>query len=133
MESDGLDGEEITGQANVEVKGLAIQAEQVGGILIARIDGRVDGQNAQEFQGALEGLLAGKNLNLLLDLEQVSFLSSAGLGVLLTIARQLHKRAGKIAVCSMPDSIRGVFLISGFHKIIPTHASREDAIAAISP
>ena len=132
MESDSLDGEEITGEANVEVKGLAIQAEQVDGILIARLDGRVDGQNAQEFQGALEGLLAGKNLNLLLDLEQVSFLSSAGLGVLLAIARQLHKRAGKIAVCSLSDSIRGVFLISGFHKIIPTHANEKDAIVAIS-
>ena len=127
MESDSLDGE-----ANVEVKGLAIQAEQVDGILIARLDGRVDGQNAQEFQGALESLLAGKNLNLLLDLEQVSFLSSAGLGVLLAIARQLHKRAGKIAVCSLSDSIRGVFLISGFHKIIPTHANQKDAIVAIS-
>ena len=132
MESDSLDGKEITGEANVEVKGLAIQAEQVDGILIARLDGRVDGQNAQEFQGALEGLLAGKNLNLLLDLEQVSFLSSAGLGVLLAIARQLHKRAGKIAVCSLSDSIRGVFLISGFHKIIPTHANEKDAIVAIS-
>ena len=132
MESDSLDGEEITGEANVEVKGLAIQAEQVDGILIARLDGRVDGQNAQEFQGALEGLLAGKNLNLLLDLEQVSFLSSAGLGVLLAMARQLHKRAGKIAVCSLSDSIRGVFLISGFHKIIPTHANEKDAIVAIS-
>ena len=131
MESDSLDGEEITGQANVEVKGLAIEAEQVNGTLVARLDGRVDGQNAQEFQGAIEGLLEGKDVNLLLDLERVSFLSSAGLGVLLAIARQLHKSARKISVCSLSDSIRGVFLISGFHKIIPTHASREEAIAAI--
>ena len=132
MESDGLDGEGITDRANVEVKGLAIQSEQVDGILIARLDGRVDGKNAQEFQGAVESLLAGKDVNLLLDLEQVTFLSSVGLGVMLAIARQLHRRAGKIAVCSLSDSIRGVFFISGFHKIIPTHASREDAIAAIN-
>jgi anti-anti-sigma factor len=114
------------------VKGLAIQAEQADGVLIARLDGRIDGQNAQDFQRALEGLLADKEVNLLLDLGQVSFLSSAGLGVLLSIARQLHKRAGKIAVCSLSDSIRGVFLISGFHKIFPTHADQRDAIAAIS-
>lgn len=131
MGSDGLDGEEITGQASADVKGLAIHAEQVDGVLIARLDGRIDGQNAREFQGAVERLLDGKDVNLLLDLEQVTFLSSAGLGVLLAIARQLHKRAGKIAVCSLSDSIRGVFLISGFHKIIPTHASREDALVAI--
>lgn len=127
MESDSLGG-----QASAEVKGLAIQAEQADGVLIARLDGRIDGQNAQDFQRALEGLLADKEVNLLLDLGKVSFLSSAGLGVLLSIARQLHKRAGKIAVCSLSDSIRGVFLISGFHKIIPTHADQRDAIAAIS-
>lgn len=132
MESDGPDGEEITGQASVEVKGLAIQTEEVGGTLIARLDGRVDGQNAQDFQAAIEGLLAGKDVKLILDLEQVSFLSSAGLGVLLALARQLHKRAGKISVCALSDSIRGVFLISGFHKINPTHATREDAISAFS-
>ena len=132
MESDSLDGEEITGQASVEVKGLSIQTEQVGGTLIARLNGRVDGQNAQDFQAAIEGLLEGKDVNLLLDLEQVSFLSSAGLGVLLAIARQLHKKARKIGVCALSDSIRGVFLISGFHKIIPTHATREDAVAAIT-
>ena len=72
MESDSLDG-----QASAELKGLAIEAEQVDGVLIARLDGRIDGQNAQDFQKALEGLLADKEVNLLLDLGQVSFLSSA--------------------------------------------------------
>ncbi len=127
MESDSLDG-----QASTEVKGLSIQAEQVDGVLIARLDGRIDGQNAQDFKKALEGLLADRDVNLLLDLGQVTFLSSAGLGVLLSIARQLHKKAGKIAVCSLSDSIRGVFLISGFHKIIPTHDNQRDAMVAIS-
>ena len=56
-----------------------------------------------------------------MDLEKLSYISSAGLRALLTIAKNLMGRGAKLALCAMSDQIREVFAISGFDKIIPIH------------
>ncbi|MYJ81940.1 MAG: STAS domain-containing protein, partial [Acidimicrobiaceae bacterium] len=67
-----------------------------------------------------------------LDFEDVSYISSAGMRVILLTAKGLQSSGMKFALCSMNDSIREVFKISGFDKIIQIHGSQSDALAAVS-
>ena len=48
------------------------------------------------------------------------------------IAKTLGQRQAKLVVCSLSASIREVFEISGFDKIITVHGSREEALAAMN-
>ena len=98
-------------------------------ILIAALIGRVDSTNADEFQNITEAGINPGDKVLIMDFEQVSYISSAGLRVILMAAKKLQKRGGKFVVCSLSDPIKEVFEISGFSKIIPTHASRSEALA----
>ena len=68
---------------------------------------------------------------LILDFEQVSYISSAGLRVLLVTAKTLQGNGAELSLCSLDDPIREVFGISGFDSIIPIHASRAEALAAV--
>ena len=68
---------------------------------------------------------------MVLDFEGISYISSAGLRVVLLVAKTLQKQNAKMAVCSLSDSIREIFEISGFDKIIPVHGSRADALAGV--
>ena len=109
---------------------MGLSVERSDGILIAMAEGRVDGSNAQEFQGALTDAIDPEDRAVVLDLGQITYISSAGLRVILLTARSLRRRDAKLAVCSLSASIREVFEISGFDKIIPVRESRPDAIAS---
>ena len=109
---------------------MALRIERSDGILVAMAEGRVDGANAQEFQGELTDAIEPSDRAVILDLGGITYISSAGLRVILLTARALRRQNAELAVCSLSDSIREVFEISGFDKIIPVQDSRPDAIAS---
>ena len=104
---------------------MDIQTERTDGALIAKAEGRIDGVNARDFEEALTTAISGDDKAVVMDLEGLSYISSAGLRVILLIAKTLRKREADFMLCSLSDPIREVFEISGFDKIIPVHASRE--------
>lgn len=110
---------------------MKVTKEKEGETLVAKVDGRVDGTNAGEFQKALEAVITEADRVMILDCEKLSYMSSAGLRVVLLTARSLQRQNSKFAVCSLSEEIGSVFQISGFDRIIPVHASIADAHAAI--
>ena len=110
---------------------MDIQTERHNGTLIAKTAGRIDGVNARNFEETLKAAISDDDNTVVMDLEGLSYISSAGLRVILLIAKTLRKRNAELMLCSLSDPIREVFEISGFDKILPVHASREEALAAI--
>ena len=111
---------------------MRISEERQGDTLIVTAAGRVDGSNSQEFQQALEGVIDEGDRAVVLQLKQLSYISSSGLRVMLMVARMLQKRGTKFALCELTESIREVFEISGFDRIIPVHDSESAAVAAVA-
>jgi anti-anti-sigma factor len=109
---------------------MAVSTERQGDTLVAKTDGRVDGANAREFQSALEAAINPDERAVILDMEELSYISSAGLRVILLTAKNLRTQNAKFAVCSLSAPIREVFEISGFDKIISIHATQADALAS---
>ena len=107
---------------------MDIQTERENGTLVAKVEGRIDGVNARDFEEALKAAISGDDSTVVMDLKGLSYISSAGLRVILLIAKTLRKRNAELMLCSLSDPIREVFEISGFDKIIPVHASREEAL-----
>ncbi len=111
---------------------MELETERQGDTLIAKTGGRVDGANAREFQSALEAAIDDNTSAVILDMERLSYISSAGLRVILLTAKSLQGRNAKFAVCSLSESIQEVFEISGFDKIISIHPSQAEALAAFN-
>ena len=110
---------------------ININWERKEGILIAVIVGRVDAGNAEAFQNQLEsGIDAGDNA-LILDCEQLSFISSAGLRVGLIIAKKFSKPDKKFGMCALSGPVHEVVAISGFNQLITIYDSRKEAINVI--
>ncbi len=111
---------------------MELNIERDGAILVAiATEERVDSANAREFQAALEDAIEETDQAVILDAGHLIYISSAGLRVILLIAKSLNRQGGQFAVCSLCDSIREIFAISGFDNIIPIKANKADAIAAI--
>ena len=111
---------------------MDINAERNGATLIAKTGGRVDGTNATEFQDALRNVISVDDKAVILDFEDLSYISSAGLRVILLTAKDMRTANVKFAVCSLSQSVRDVFTISGFDQIIDIHDNQQIALSAVN-
>ena len=111
---------------------MAVTIERQGSALVAVASGRVDSANASQFQEEMAAVNDGSGSSVILDLGGLSYISSAGLRVILMVAKTLRSTNTSFVVCSPSDPIREIFEISGFSQIIPIHGSRDEALAVVS-
>ena len=98
------------------------------GISIVRLLGRLDSNTSPEFEERLFGVIEDGERSVVVDFEELDYISSAGLRVLLKAAKELKRSEGKIVLCSMKDYIKEVFEIAGFVSLFPIASSVGDAI-----
>ena len=111
---------------------MEVKWERKEETVVARVEGRIDGANFSEFQSILESGVEPDAQTVVVDFEEVVFISSAGLRVVLMLGKQLRKRGAQLAICSLNDSIRRIFAVSGFDRIVPIHGSETQALDALS-
>jgi anti-anti-sigma factor len=69
---------------------------------------------------------------LLLDMSEVTFVSSLGLRMLLTVAKALNQRGAKMVLLNPQPTVREVFVISGFDQLMPIHQDEGTALAFLT-
>jgi anti-anti-sigma factor len=97
-------------------------------ISIFRPQGRLDSVTGPAFEAEIARSLAAGADKLLLDLAALDYISSAGLRIILSTAKQMKSRSGRLVLCSLSVPIREVFDISGFSGILEILPSREEAM-----
>lgn len=111
---------------------LQVNWSRNGGVLIARPEGRIYSSNYLDWQGALEAGIGRDDEALVVDFEQVPYLSSAGLRVLLTIAKQFDQPGRSFAICQLPRTVRKVLSASGFDRVVTVYDTEAEAVAAVT-
>lgn len=114
----------------VKTPTLSVLAETRAGVLLARIGGRLDGQNVPIFRQALESLAIDEYQLCILDMEELTYIASDGLRVLLGLRRVLSEGSCMMALCSLPSNVAAIFEISGFARVFPIYSTVEAATAA---
>jgi anti-anti-sigma factor len=99
-----------------------------GGAIVA-LAGRLDGLTSDTVKSRLLDVIQGTALRLVIDFAGVTYISSAGLRVLLEVAKRVAAVKGKLVLCAMGRDVRQVFDLAGFAALMPLCASREEALA----
>ncbi|MCE5265763.1 MAG: STAS domain-containing protein [Deltaproteobacteria bacterium] len=94
------------------------------------ITGRMDALSAPEVEAKLNPWLEQKQRVLILDLEGLDYISSAGLRVLLFAAKRMKARGGVLFLARLQAGVKQVFEISGFSAILPIYDTVEAALEA---
>jgi anti-anti-sigma factor len=104
------------------LKELEVTLEQLESTVVLHALGPVDSTTAASLQGPL--LQAAENPcgTVQLDLAQVSYLSSAGLRVLLLAAKALQKRGERLRLLNVPQRILSILTLAGFTSFIDVNA-----------
>jgi anti-anti-sigma factor len=112
---------------------VKIVEEQRDGVLIVTLSGRVDSVSSPELETALLRHLASGEKRVLVDFAGVEYISSAGLRVLLLLAKKLKDADGRLVLSAMPESVRLVFELAGFLAIFAIEPSRAAGLSRLAP
>ncbi|MBW2705328.1 MAG: STAS domain-containing protein [Deltaproteobacteria bacterium] len=111
---------------------MEISQKEEKGIVSIAIKGRLDADSSMEAEKIVKDALGGETSRLLFDLGGLEYLSSAGLRVLLTAAKEMRRRDGKIVLCALNEFVKEIFEVSGFQSLIPITESVESGLEVLS-
>ncbi len=132
VERDGMyadDADEGTSPASSGIKLSVLNATPDGALVIA-LEGRVDANTMRRFERAIEVVRKACDVAMILDCRNLDYISSAGLRVVLALAKSLRQQGAELGLCSVTDDVRRVFNVSGFDQIIPVRDTQAEALAA---
>ena len=102
---------------------MVLKNKRQGGSLTVHLSGELDHHCARQVRKEMDKLLSDMAVKeLILDLRELEFMDSSGIGVLMGRYRTMSKRGGKMRVCNMTSQVRRVFKISGLYRIIEMEA-----------
>ncbi|AEV30029.1 anti-anti-sigma factor [Sphaerochaeta pleomorpha str. Grapes] len=87
--------------------------------------------NAKEFKAALEPYLDAE-MNIVINLNRVTFLDSSGLGIFLFCLKKLNQKGGDVKLCNVTKPVRVLFELVRLHQIIEVFNTKEEALASFS-
>lgn len=99
--------------------------ELEGDVLVVEVEGRVDAVTTPQIEKILQGYLSGGQKKLLIDMQHVDYLSSAGMRLLLSLAKKLQSLQGKLVICSIAENVLEVIKMAGFHLILTIAPTRQ--------
>lgn len=108
---------------------LEIEVEETPGYTVCRPVGELDAYTVTAFRESL-GELAG-HPQVVIDLSDVPFMDSAGLGALIGGIRRARENGGEVAVACRRPTLTRLLHTTGFDRIVPVTQSVEDAAAAL--
>lgn len=89
--------------------------------------GNLDTNTSPEAESKLNDLISAGEKKLLIDFEKLDYISSAGLRILLGTAKQLKSTGGELRICSLNETVKEVFEISGFDSILNVFSNEQEA------
>jgi anti-sigma B factor antagonist len=111
---------------------LTTQNRDEDGITIIDLIGRLDTNTSSEAEMMLVGVIEQGVSKILLNFNELDYISSAGLRVLLATAKKLSASGGTLRICALNDVVQEVFDVSGFSTLLNVDKALADSMAGFA-
>ncbi len=110
---------------------MEITAEERQDIVIVHINGRMDATTVADFEEFCRSKLEENKSKLVVSMQGLEYISSAGLRGILLMEKMSRAKGGKIVFCALQEMVAEVFKISGFTSILKISPNIDEAIASL--
>ena len=107
---------------------MTIEQTQVGDKIVLHVAGRMDAENAVQFERQCESCISEGFTSLVIDLGDLTYVSSMGLRSFVAAAKKLRDKGGDLRICRLTGLVRQVFEITRLNQLFPPHDSVESAL-----
>ncbi|TYB31624.1 MAG: STAS domain-containing protein [Candidatus Mcinerneyibacterium aminivorans] len=97
-------------------------------IIKINLKGFLDAHTASDFEDLLTKLIDDGNIKFLVDLNELDYISSTGLGVFMGYIEQIRDKGGDIKFVNVPKNIYKIFSVLGFSTIYEIYDKKDKAV-----
>lgn len=108
---------------------LSLETENTQNIAVMKVTGRVDSETAPELDTALTRLLNENKNKIVLNLQNVEFLSSAGLRAMVKALKGAQKTGGDIRLVAVSEPIEVILRTVGMMQMFKMYSTSDEAAA----
>ena len=108
---------------------LMEDVSEAGRLVVSLKEKRLDAVIAGSFREAVVARIDQGERNIVLDMSQVSFMDSSGLGALVYVLKYLG-HTGRLHICGVTPGVMAVLKLTRMDRVLKTFDSRQAAIAA---
>ncbi len=113
------------------MEGIQVSISKTGpqnNISVIKVGGYIDTTTSAELERALDRLLKSNNYNIVVDLGNVDYISSAGWGIFISEIKGIREKKGDLKLVNMIPDVYEVFELLEFHYILKAFDSLDEAI-----
>jgi len=113
------------------MEGIQLSVEKTGtrnSISVIKVGGYIDTTTSSELEHALSTLLKSGSHNIIIDLGNVDYVSSAGWGIFISEIKGIREKGGDLKLVRMIPEVYEVFELLEFHYILKAFESIEEAV-----
>lgn len=106
---------------------LDIKSQRDGDVCAVVLDGEIDVYTAPRLKEELVSVVESGCPNVIVDMQNVGFIDSSGLGVLVSVLRRARERDGVVRIVCTRENILKIFRITGLDKVFPIFSDLAEA------
>ena len=99
------------------------------GVSVIELKGYLDAHTAPDLETAFQKLLTEKKYNVVVNCQDLSYISSAGLGVFMAYVEDIRKNMGDIKLTNMSPKVYNVFDLLGFPILYEIYKDEQEAVS----
>jgi anti-sigma B factor antagonist len=109
---------------------MDIDVTPSGGLTVVMPRGDLDMAAADQMKRTLTELVDKGQSKLLMDLGDVSYIDSSGMGALVAAMKHARSRGGDLRLCALQDDVRAIFELTRLIKAVTVHGTRQEALGS---
>jgi anti-sigma B factor antagonist len=107
---------------------LKVEINKLGDQAIVSVAGEIDAYTAPKLREAIIPLAEESNPNITINLKNVSYMDSTGLGVFVGLLKSVRKNGGQLNLVELSDRLERLFSITGLSDIIDISSKSEGGV-----
>ena len=107
--------------------GMTIRSTTVGKAVVVKLVGSMEGRASTEFDAAWDRLLEEGQKSFVVDLSELDYINSAGIGSFLRNGKLTLEKGGSLRICGIKGLVKELFEMTQLTSVFPNFDSAESA------
>jgi anti-sigma B factor antagonist len=108
---------------------MHLKTEKKNGIMVINVkEERLDAHNSGELKTEMQKMFEEGNKNILVDLKDVRFIDSSGLGALVSGFKNAISHQGNLKLSGLQPQVKSMFELTRLHRVFEIFASTSEAL-----
>ena len=108
---------------------MSLNIEDKGKAKVVKLEGKLDVNLSVSVESELDALIESGNINLILEISKVEYLSSSGIRVFINMMRKVKDKNGRLVLASVPDVIKKILKTVDLEDLFEVFDTVDEALA----